>query len=69
MTKTILSFQSKTTYSGRKLESIEFLSRRRNKKILFFYLAIQKFAEREWLKKFRRKIFFSGISEAAPANF
>jgi hypothetical protein len=35
----------------------------------YFFLAIQKFGEKEWLKKSRRKIFFSGISEAAPANF
>jgi len=31
--------------------------------------AILKFDEKERLKKFRGKIFFSGISEATPSNF
>ena len=34
-----------------------------------FFSAIQKFDEKEQSKKSRRKIFFSGISEAAQANF
>jgi hypothetical protein len=32
------------------------------------YSAIQKFVDSEQPKKFRRKIFFSGISEADPAT-
>jgi hypothetical protein len=35
----------------------------------FHISAILKFADKEQEKKFRRKMFFSGISEAAQANF
>jgi hypothetical protein len=53
------------------LRSIAFTQRRGDatkKLIYFFCLAIQKFDEKEQSKKSRRKIFFSGISEAAPAT-
>ena len=39
------------------------------KKNTFFKTAIIKFAVSEWLKKIRRKIFFSGFSETTQANF
>ncbi len=38
-------------------------------KILLIISAILKFAVSEKSKKFRRKMFFSGISEATQANF
>jgi hypothetical protein len=40
-----------------------------SKDLFFLKTAILKFAVSEQPQKFRRKIFFSGISEAAQANF